>query len=128
VLGELALPQAPAVDDPWVAIAVTEDSQWLRLRAVNVPTLTWLIPRTRACVRGSTPLLVAGGSPRGVRSVAFFVGHRRISKQRGTPVGVYATTWRAKKASRGRHLLRAVLTDRRGRRLQARRVVRVCRR
>ena len=116
------------VDQAGENIMPNTDFRRLRLRAVNVPTLTWLIPRARACVRGPTPLLVSGGSPRGVRSVAFFVGHRRISKQRGTPVGVYATTWRAKKASRGRHVLRAVLTDRRGRRLQARRVVRVCRR
>ena len=100
----------------------------LRLRAVNAPTLTWLLPRRRACVGTATPLIVSGGSPRGVRSVAFFSGHRRISKQRSSPVGVYAATWRPKKASRGRHVLRAVLTDRRGRRLQARQVVRVCRR
>jgi minor extracellular serine protease Vpr len=99
----------------------------LRLRAVNTPTVEWLLPAARACVRGSASLIVAGGSPRGVRSVAFFVGHRRISKQRGSQLGVYGATWRTKKASRGRHLLRVVLTDRKGRRAQARRVVRVCR-
>ena len=100
----------------------------LRLRAVNRPTVTWLLPGARACVGKATPLVVAGGSPRGVRSVRFFAGHRRISKQRGSPLGVYGATWRPKKASRGRHVLRVVLTDRRGRRAQARRVVRVCRR
>jgi hypothetical protein len=98
----------------------------LRLRAVNAPTVTWLLPAARACVGKATPLVIVGGSPRGVRSVVFFAGHRRISKQHGN-VGVYAATWRPKKASRGRHVLRAVLTDSRGRRVQARRVVRVCR-
>jgi minor extracellular serine protease Vpr len=99
----------------------------LRLRAVNGPTVTWLLPRARSCVAKATPLVVAGASPRGVRSVKFFAGHKRISTRRGN-LGVYAATWRTRKASRGKHVLRVVLTDRKGRRTQARRVVRVCRR
>ena len=99
----------------------------LRLRAVSSATVSWLLPAARACVRRSAPLVVAGGSPRGVRSVRFFVGHRRISKQKGSPLGIYAATWRTKKASRGKHVLRVVLIDRKGRRAQAQRVVRVCR-
>jgi minor extracellular serine protease Vpr len=98
----------------------------LKLRAVNGPTVTWLLP-TGGCVPKAATLVVAGGSPRGVRSVTFFSGRHRIAKDRGNQ-GVYAGTWRTTKASRGRHVLRAVLTDRRGRRVQARRVVRVCRR
>jgi minor extracellular serine protease Vpr len=97
----------------------------LRLRGVNAPVVTWLLPAGGGCVPRSSPLVVAGGAPRGVRSVKFFSGSRRISKQRGSSVGVYAATLRAK---RGRHALRVVLTDRRGKRVQARRVVRVCRR
>jgi len=100
----------------------------LRLRAVNGPTLTWLLPRAHACVARSAPLVVAGGSPRGVRSVVFYAGDKRISKKRANQFGAYSASWKAKKASRGRHVLRAVLTDRRGRRTQALRVVRVCRR
>jgi minor extracellular serine protease Vpr len=100
----------------------------LRLRAVNAPTVSWLLPAAGACVGKATPLVVAGGSPRGVRSVKFFAGRKRVSKQGGSPVGVYGATWRPKRASRGRHVLRAVLTDRHGRRVQAQRVVRVCRR
>ena len=46
----------------------------LRLRGVNGPTVTWLLPGTGACVGKATPLVVAGGSPRGVRSVRFFAG------------------------------------------------------
>ena len=100
----------------------------LRLRVVNGPTVTWLLPGSASCVGKSTPLIVAGGSARGVRSVKFFAGHKRISKRPGSSLGVYAATWRTKKASRGKHVLRVVLTDRKGRRVQARRVVRVCRR
>jgi minor extracellular serine protease Vpr len=99
----------------------------LRLRAVNGPTVTWLLPGARSCVRKATPLIVTGGSTRGVRSVKFFAGSKRIATRRGS-LGVYAATWRAKKAARGNHVLRVVVTDRKGRRAQARRVVRVCRR
>jgi minor extracellular serine protease Vpr len=98
----------------------------LKLRGVTGPTVTWLLPVSGRCIPRTTPLVVAGGASRGVRSVAFFAGRRRLAKRHGSPLGLYATTWR--KASRGRHLLRVVLTDRRGRRAQARQVVRVCRR
>jgi hypothetical protein len=98
----------------------------LRLRGVTGPTVTWLLPVSGRCVTRTTALVVAGGASRGVRSVAFFAGRRRLAKRHGSPLGLYATTWR--KASRGRHLLRVVLTDRRGRRAQARQIVRVCRR
>jgi minor extracellular serine protease Vpr len=100
----------------------------LRLRVVAGPTATWLLPRAGACVGRSPSLVVEAGSSRRVRSVSFFAGRRRISKEPGSALGVYAATWRARKAGRGRHVLRVVVTDRRGRRAQARRVVRVCRR
>jgi minor extracellular serine protease Vpr len=100
----------------------------LRLRAVAGPSVTWLVPRSGACVGKAASLVVAGGSGRGVRSVSFFAGHRKISRRKGGSLGVYATTWRTRKVARGRHVLRAVLTDRRGRRAVARRVARVCRR
>ena len=99
----------------------------LRLRAVNGPTVTWLLPGARSCARKATTLIVTGGSTRGVRSVKFFAGRKRIATRRGS-LGVYAATWRTKKAARGKHVLRVVVTDRKGRRAQARRVVRVCRR
>ena len=100
----------------------------LRLRGVAGPTVTWLLPRARACAGKAANLVVAAGSSRGVRSVAFFAGRHRIAKRKGGSLGLYATTWRTRKVTRGRHVLRAVVTDRRGRRAQARRVVRVCRR
>jgi hypothetical protein len=118
--------EAKNVDQAGGNILPNSTFRRLRLRAVNRPIVTWLLPRSRSCVGRATPLVVAGSSPRGVRSVAFFNGQRRISTKRGQ-VGVYGATWRTKNASRGRHLLRVVLTDRRGRRAQARQVVRVCR-
>jgi minor extracellular serine protease Vpr len=98
-----------------------------RLRAVAGPMATWLLPRDGACVGRSVALVAAAGSSRGVRSVSFFAGHRRISKQKGSALGLYAAAWRTRKAARGKHVLRLVVTDRRGARAQARRIVRVCR-
>jgi minor extracellular serine protease Vpr len=100
----------------------------LRLRGVAGPTVTWLLPTARACAGKAASLVVAAGSSRGVRSVAVFAERHRIAKRKGGSLGLYATTWRTRKVARGRHVLRAVVTDRRGRRAQARRVVRVCRR
>ena len=120
--------EAKNVDQAGANILPNTVFRGLRLRAVNGPTVTWLLPAARACAGKAAALVVAGGSPRGVRSVTFFAGRRRLARRHGTTLGVYAATWRTKKASRGRHVLRVVLTDRRGRRAQALRVVRVCRR
>jgi minor extracellular serine protease Vpr len=99
-----------------------------RLRAVARPTVTWLLPRPRACVRGTARLFVTAGSSRGVRAVRFFNGRRRIATVRRGIEGLYFTSWRSGKARRGAHVLRAVVTDRRGATATARRTVRVCRR
>jgi minor extracellular serine protease Vpr len=100
----------------------------LRLRVVAGPTVTWLLPRARACAAAREGLFVTAGSSRGVRSVQFFDGRRRISRETHGLEGLYASQWKTHKAHRGRHLLRAVVVDRRGARAVGRRVVRVCRR
>jgi hypothetical protein len=92
------------------------------------PTVTWLLPRPRACVSRVQGLFVTAGSSRGVRSVRFFDGMRLIAKRTQGLETLYDTPWRTRKARRGRHLLRAVVTDRRGATASARRFVRVCRR
>ena len=100
----------------------------LRLRAVAGPTVTWLLPKSGACVAKTGGLFVSAGSSRGVRNVQFFDGRRRISKQRRGIDGLYAAQWKRRKAHRGPHLLRAVVVDGRGARATAVRPVRVCRR
>jgi minor extracellular serine protease Vpr len=99
-----------------------------RLRAVAGPTITWLLPRPRACVSRVEGLFVTAGSTRGVRSVRFFDGRRLIAKRTEGVESLYDTPWRTRKARRGRHVLRALVTDRRGKTASARRLVRVCRR
>jgi subtilisin family serine protease len=99
-----------------------------RLRAVRGPTVTWLLPRPRACVSGVEGLFVTAGSTRGVRAVRFYDGRRLIAKRTRGVESLYDTRWRTRKAHRGRHVLRAVVTDRRGKTASAQRLVRVCRR
>ena len=100
----------------------------LRLRAVAGPTVTWLLPKARQCVARNEGLFVTAGSSRGVRSVQFFEGRRRISRQTRGIEGLYGAQWKTRKAHRGRHVLRAVVVDRHGARAVALRAVRVCRR
>jgi len=99
-----------------------------RLRAVKGPTITWLLPRPRACVARVEGLFVTAGSTHGVRNVRFFDGRRLIAKRTEGVESLFDTPWRTRKAHRGRHVLRAIVTDRRGKTATAKRFVRVCRR
>ncbi|HTS73318.1 MAG TPA: hypothetical protein VMG74_06380, partial [Gaiellaceae bacterium] len=99
----------------------------LRLRAVAGPVATWLLPSSSACAAKTQSLIVSAGSSKRVRSVVFYDGRHKISTDRAGFFGLYSAVWRAGKAAHGRHVLRAVVTDRRGARAQARQVVRVCR-
>jgi hypothetical protein len=100
----------------------------LQLRAVKRPTINWLLPRPLACGARVESLLVVAGASRGVRSVRFFDGKRLIATKRSGSEGLFGAAWHTAKAARGRHLLRAVVTDHRGATVSATRVVRVCRR
>jgi hypothetical protein len=70
---------------------------------------------------------VTAGSTKRVRNVAFFDGKHRIATVKRGFEGLYDAAWRTRKTHRGKHVLRAVVTDRRGRTVSARRIVRVCR-
>jgi minor extracellular serine protease Vpr len=98
-----------------------------RLAAVAGPTISWLEPESRACVARKERLLVVAESPRRIRAVRFFDGARRLATVRRGTAGLYAKDWSTKGVKPGRHLLRAVAIDRRGKRFSALRTVRVCR-
>jgi minor extracellular serine protease Vpr len=98
-----------------------------RLRAVARPTVNWLLPQPRACVARVEPLFVTAGSTRRVRKVTFFDGRRKLATVKRGVEGLYDAAWRTRKTHRGRHVLRAVVTDGGGRTASARRLVRVCR-
>jgi minor extracellular serine protease Vpr len=99
----------------------------VRLRAVRGTTVAWLAPERGVCVRGRVPLLVVAGSTGRISSVRFFDGGRRIGVDRRGTAGLYSATWAARRARRGRHVLRAVVVTRGGGRATASRRVRVCR-
>ncbi|HEX7255601.1 MAG TPA: S8 family serine peptidase, partial [Gaiellaceae bacterium] len=97
-----------------------------RLRVVSGPTLTWLTPLARTCVARTVPLLVVAGPAGKARTARFFDGKRQIRVLRRNVAGLYATTWQTRGARRGLHTLRAVVQIG-GKRVEATRVVRVCR-
>ena len=97
-----------------------------RIRVVRGPTLTWLTPLPRRCVGRTVPLIVVASPPARARTARFFDGKRQIRVLRRNVAGLYATTWRTRRAKRGLHTLRAVVRVG-GRRVEAKRVVRVCR-
>jgi hypothetical protein len=99
----------------------------LAFQVVQGTTIEWLLPDRGACVRGRVPLLVVAGSTRQISSVRFFDGGRRIGTDRRGGAGLYSATWAARRARRGRHVLRAVVITRGGRPVAASLRVRVCR-
>jgi hypothetical protein len=93
---------------------------------VDGPTVTWLTPEIRECASARTPLTVVAGSTAAVRSIRFTVDKKPIATVRRGTAGIYAATWRRGGAAKGRHMLRAIVTDAKGRTAEAQRVVRVC--
>jgi minor extracellular serine protease Vpr len=98
-----------------------------RIRAVRGTVVTWLEPERGSCIRGRASLLVLASSTRPVVSVRFLDGRRRIAVDRSGIAGLYQTVWAPQARHRGRHVLRAVVATRGGRRIVAARRVRVCR-
>ncbi len=96
-------------------------------RVVNRPVVTWLAPEVRQCAARNEPLAVLASSPVAIRSVRFVDAGRTIATVRRGPGGLFSAAWRNGGAAKGRHQLRAIVTDAKGRKAEARRVVRICR-
>ena len=71
-------------------------------------------------------MVVAGSSTAAIRSVSFFDGARKIATKAKGTAGLYAADWPAKGRAKGKHTLRAVLTDAKGRTASASLTVRTC--
>ena len=97
------------------------------IRVVTGPTVAWLDPEIRACMPRSARLVVAADSTAAIRSVRFLDGSRRIATVRRRGGGLYGAVWRTGSVRKGKHLLRAIVIDARGRKAEAQRVVRICR-
>jgi hypothetical protein len=117
--------EAKNVDQVGPNILPNTTTKPIRLRGVSRPTITWLLPSGRSCLRKRVTLAVAASAPSKVRSVRFFDGKHRIAVRRKGTLGLYTATWRTRSA-RGRHVLHAVVESSSGR-ARARNAVRVCR-
>ena len=98
-----------------------------RINVVNGPTISWLVPEIRECVAARATLLVIAGSTATVRSVRFLDGRKPIATVRRGELGIYSAVWKRGGAAKGRHTLRAIVTDAKGRKVEAQRIARVCR-
>jgi hypothetical protein len=96
------------------------------ITVVNGPAITWVTPEPNECATATTPLLVIGSSTATLRSVRFLDGSKPITTVTRGTAGIYSATWKRGSAAKGRHTLRAVLTDAKGRHAEAQRVIRVC--
>jgi hypothetical protein len=99
----------------------------LRMEARPQPTVSWIAPNENACVAARQRLVVVANDNVQISSVGFFDGNRQIGRVRRNTAGVYQMTWRTTGKRRGKHTLRAVASDVRGREGESARVVRVCR-
>ena len=97
------------------------------LRVVDGPTVTWLEPEANACMRRTAPLTASRTRPRALGSVRFFDGKRAIAAIKRRAARLYGAAWRNGEAPKGKHVLRAIVIDAKGRKAEAQRVVRICR-
>ena len=96
------------------------------ITVVNGPAVTWVTPDANECAAARTPLLVLASSTAAVRSVRFLDGQKLIATQKRGGAGLFSGVWRRGGAAKGKHTLRAIVTDAKGRKAEAQRVVRVC--
>jgi minor extracellular serine protease Vpr len=119
--------EAKNVDQAGANVLPNTRFQPARVRVVRGPALTWLSPTPRTCAARRQGLLVAASATSRIRSVRFYDGKRGVATVRRGVAGLYSATWRTNRTKKGRHALRAVVLDARGRTLSVRRVLRVCR-
>jgi minor extracellular serine protease Vpr len=119
--------EAKNVDTTGTSVLPNTRTAAVRLRVVRGPAVDWLEPEPRDCVAKSQELLVTASATTGVKGVTFLVDGRRVAAGRRKGDGLWAATWRAGKASRGRHVLEAVVRDHRGHTAAAQLRVRACR-
>ena len=97
------------------------------ITVVNRPAITWVTPEPSECAPAQTQLLALASSTAVVRSVRFLDGRKPIATVRRGVSGLYSVVWRRGGAAKGKHTLRAIVTDAQGRKAESQRVVRVCR-
>jgi minor extracellular serine protease Vpr len=96
-----------------------------RLRVVNGPTVSWIMPPAHVCALKTERLLVVADSTKKVSQVAFTHNGKPIGVAK-TGNGVYSVTWKTASLEKGTQKLLATVTDASGRKAAAGRVLRIC--
>jgi subtilisin family serine protease len=98
------------------------------IRGVAGPAITWLSPLANQCVRQrqTVGLAVEASSNAPIAIVRFYLDGKQLRALHRGVAGLFTTSWHVGPAKRGQHLLRALATDKHGKRLSATRGVRVC--
>jgi minor extracellular serine protease Vpr len=98
------------------------------INGVSGPAVSWLTPQQNQCVtrHGTAGLTVEATSTAPIVAVRFSVDGRQIADDRRGGAGLFSVPWHVGGAKVGRHLLTALATDKHGKRLSAKRAVRVC--
>ena len=78
------------------------------------------------CTAAQAPLVVLASSTAALRSVRFFDGRKLLATDKRGGAGLFTGVWKRGGAAKGKHTLRAIVTDAKGRKAEAQRVVRVC--
>jgi minor extracellular serine protease Vpr len=95
---------------------------------VRGPAVTWLEPAAAACVARTASLAVVASSDKKVASVRFLADGNQVGRDRTGSADIFNGTWHSQHAHSGTHVLAAIATDVAGRRVEATRLVRVCKR
>ena len=96
------------------------------ITVVNGPAITWVTPEANECAAAQTPLVALASSTAALRSVRFFDGRKLLATDKQGGAGLFSAVWKRGGAAKGKHTLRAIVTDAKGRMAEAQRVVRVC--
>ncbi|HST25456.1 MAG TPA: S8 family serine peptidase [Gaiellaceae bacterium] len=96
------------------------------LTVVNGPAITWVEPQANACAAKSERLVVLASDTSRIAGVTFFDGARKVATASSGSLDIYGATWKTAKLAKGRHVLKAVVSDRAKHTATATRVLRVC--
>ena len=95
------------------------------ITVVNGPAITWVTPETNECEAAQTPLVVIASSTIAMRAVRFFDGRKLLATDKRR-CRYLLRGLATRGAAKGKHTLRAIVTDAKGSKAEAQRVVRVC--
>jgi len=101
--------------------------QAARIKVVNGPAVTWVLPFANDCAtRPNDRLVVAAGSTAKPTKVVFRVDGKVVGTDKSGVTGAWAVTWNTKGVKKGKHKLEATIVDKLGHDATAARTVRAC--